>query len=92
MTAAGAGGVLNFKTKPDLDALSAGLPPGWRAMWDKSSGDVYYGNLATKVGLLYAQKRVWSCWWGWGAVRGCLGRSDGVLTACGFSLRAWAAV
>ncbi|GLI62519.1 hypothetical protein VaNZ11_005176 [Volvox africanus] len=42
--------VLNFKTKPDLDALSAGLPPGWRAMWDKATGDVYYGNLVTRVG------------------------------------------
>ncbi|KXZ54170.1 hypothetical protein GPECTOR_5g267 [Gonium pectorale] len=41
--------VLNFKTRPDLDALSAGLPAGWRAMWDKGSGDVYYGNLTTKV-------------------------------------------
>lgn len=34
--------------KPDLKALSAGLPEGWRAMWDKSSGSVYYGNLSTK--------------------------------------------
>ncbi|KAK9818113.1 hypothetical protein WJX72_007317 [[Myrmecia] bisecta] len=35
--------------KPDLDALSKGLPAGWRAMWDKASGDVYYGNLTTKA-------------------------------------------
>ncbi|GFR46642.1 hypothetical protein Agub_g8253, partial [Astrephomene gubernaculifera] len=48
--AASGGGVLNSKTRPDLDALSAGLPAGWRAMWDKGSGDVYYGNLTTRVG------------------------------------------
>ena len=35
---------------PDLAALSAGLPPGWKAVLDKASGDVYYGNPATKVG------------------------------------------
>lgn len=35
--------------KPDLEALTAGLPAGWRAMWDKSSGDVYYGNTGTRV-------------------------------------------
>lgn len=33
----------------DLAALSAGLPPGWKAMRDKATGDVYYGNPATKV-------------------------------------------
>jgi hypothetical protein len=53
-TAAAASGdatakALNFKDKPDLKALSVGLPPGWIAMWDKVSGDVYYGNPATKV-------------------------------------------
>ncbi|EFJ43274.1 hypothetical protein VOLCADRAFT_106914 [Volvox carteri f. nagariensis] len=47
-TAAVVAPVLNFKTKPDLDALSAGLPSGWRAMWDKNSGDVYYGNMTTR--------------------------------------------
>ena len=31
----------------DLEALSVGLPKGWRAMRDK--GEVYYGNLDTKV-------------------------------------------
>ncbi len=35
---------------PDLAALSVGLPPGWKPMVDKGSGDVYYGNPATKVG------------------------------------------
>ena len=35
--------------KPDLAALSKGLPAGWRAMWDAASGDVYFGNLDTKV-------------------------------------------
>ena len=39
----------NSATRPDLAAISVGLPPGWQAMWDKSSGDIYYGNLATKV-------------------------------------------
>lgn len=35
--------------KPDLDGLSKGLPAGWRAMWDKNTGDIYYGNLKTRV-------------------------------------------
>ena len=35
--------------KPDLDLLSKGLPKGWRAMWDKNTGDIYYGNLKTRV-------------------------------------------
>lgn len=34
---------------PDLDALSEGLPPGWRAMWDKTHKRLYYGNLATQA-------------------------------------------
>ncbi|KAK9806530.1 hypothetical protein WJX73_007844 [Symbiochloris irregularis] len=34
--------------RPDLAALTLGLPEGWRAMWDKHSNDVYYGNLSTK--------------------------------------------
>ena len=34
----------------DLAALSKGLPTGWHAMLDATSGDVYYGNLSTKVG------------------------------------------
>lgn len=44
-------------TRPDLDRLSLGLPPGWRAMWDKGSGDIYYGNLVTKVKPLAGQGR-----------------------------------
>ena len=36
--------------RPDLAALTAGLPAGWKAMWDKASKDVYYGNPSTKVG------------------------------------------
>lgn len=39
----------NSKMKPDLEALSVGLPSGWVAMWDKASGDIYYGNPTTKV-------------------------------------------
>ena len=35
--------------KPDLDLLSEGLPAGWRAMWDRNTGDIYYGNLNTRV-------------------------------------------
>lgn len=42
----------NSKARPDLDALSVGLPAGWRAMWDKGSGDIYYGNPTTKVWLV----------------------------------------
>ena len=34
---------------PDLEALSATLPEGWRAMWDATHARVYYGNLTTKV-------------------------------------------
>ena len=36
--------------KPDLAGLSAGLPRGWKALFDKDSGEVYYGNPKTKVG------------------------------------------
>jgi hypothetical protein len=36
------------KPKPDLKALSEGLPDGWKAMWDKDSGEVFYGNPKTK--------------------------------------------
>ena len=35
---------------PDAAAPTSDLPPGWQAMVDKASGDVYYGNLSTKVG------------------------------------------
>ncbi|GAX81343.1 hypothetical protein CEUSTIGMA_g8774.t1 [Chlamydomonas eustigma] len=35
-------------TKPDLEALSVGLPAGWKAMWEKGSGDIYYENKSTK--------------------------------------------
>eukprot|EP00775_Hariotina_reticulata_P007012 gene7012-7226_t len=44
----------NSKTKPDLVALSVGLPSGWQAMWDVKSGDIYYGNPTTKVGMQFA--------------------------------------
>ena len=44
--AAGAG------VAPEAAAMSAGLPPGWQAMVDSTSGDVYYGNLETKVGAV----------------------------------------
>lgn len=40
--------------KPDLDLLSKGLPAGWRAMWDKNTGDIYYGNLKTRVRICQA--------------------------------------
>lgn len=43
------GYITNSKTRPNLSALSAGLPEGWRAMWDQQSGDVYYGCPDTKV-------------------------------------------
>ncbi len=39
-------------TKPDLDALSEGLPSGWRAMWDATHSRVYFGNLETQASLL----------------------------------------
>jgi len=39
----------NSKSRPDLESLSAGLPQGWQAMWDKKTGDIYYGNPTTKV-------------------------------------------
>jgi hypothetical protein len=32
----------------DVDALSVGLPQGWRAILDASTGKVYYGNLQTQ--------------------------------------------
>ena len=35
--------------KPNLELLSKGLPAGWRAMWDKNTGDIYYGSLKTRV-------------------------------------------
>lgn len=38
---------------PDLDALSEGLPPGWRAMWDKTHRRLYFGNLATQASALW---------------------------------------
>jgi hypothetical protein len=41
--------VLHFKAQPDLEVLGIGLPEGWQAMWDATSGDVYYGNVSTKV-------------------------------------------
>lgn len=41
--------VLHYDSAPDLELLSTALPKGWAAMWDSSSGDVYYGNTETKV-------------------------------------------
>ncbi|XP_024539755.1 formin-binding protein 4 isoform X1 [Selaginella moellendorffii] len=35
------------KKHPNLDVLSKGLAPGWKAFYDEKSGDVYYGNLET---------------------------------------------
>lgn len=35
--------------KPNLGLLSKGLPAGWQAMWDKNTGDIYYGNLKSRV-------------------------------------------
>jgi len=35
--------------KPDLVAAAQGLPVGWQPMWDKTSGEIYYGNLSTGV-------------------------------------------
>lgn len=35
------------RKKADLVELSNGLPMGWQAFWDESSGEVYYGNLTT---------------------------------------------
>ena len=58
---------LNFKDKPDLKALSVGLPPGWIAMWEKASGDVYYGNPTTKVMMRSSRGgRLMGCYLGWG--------------------------
>lgn len=34
---------------PDLDALSAGLPDGWRAMWSDAHQRLYYGHLHSKA-------------------------------------------
>eukprot|EP00983_Pelagomonas_calceolata_P057048 1144904-Pelagomonas_calceolata.AAC.3 len=42
-------GIVDF-SRPDLESLSAGLPQGWQAMWDKKTGDIYYGNPTTKQG------------------------------------------
>ena len=44
---------------PDLDGLSAGLPEGWRAMWDAGHKRVYYGNLSTKASLLCCAATLW---------------------------------
>ncbi len=42
-------------TKPratDMASLSAGLPPGWRVVTDKETGDIYWENPSTKVCLV----------------------------------------
>uniref|UniRef100_A0A061QH10 Ww domain-containing isoform 1 n=1 Tax=Tetraselmis sp. GSL018 TaxID=582737 RepID=A0A061QH10_9CHLO len=46
-TAAAAAAESSASGRPDLAELSRGLPPGWQAMWDKASHEVYYGNLRT---------------------------------------------
>ncbi|KAH7615687.1 hypothetical protein Ndes2526B_g09569 [Nannochloris sp. 'desiccata'] len=33
----------------DVDALSVGLPPEWRAIYDANTGGVYYGNIETQA-------------------------------------------
>ena len=38
-----------YAEKPDLAALSVGLPAGWKALWDSASKELYYGCPATKV-------------------------------------------
>lgn len=43
--------------KPNLGLLSKGLPPGWQAMWDKNTGDIYYGNLKSRVRFCLPQLR-----------------------------------
>ena len=48
-TEGGEVGLTTSDGKPNLELLSKGLPAGWRAMWDKSTGDIYYGNLKTRV-------------------------------------------
>lgn len=44
---------VTYNEKPDLEALSVGLPAGWKALWDKTSKEVYYANPKTKVGMLF---------------------------------------
>lgn len=39
----------NSLSKPDLEALSVGLPAGWKARWDIKTGDIYYESSVTKV-------------------------------------------
>jgi hypothetical protein len=57
-----------YAEKPDLDALSAGLPAGWKALWDSGSKELYYGCPSTKVGPLTPRGAppvnpcCW-CWW-----------------------------
>ena len=42
---------VTYNEKPDLEALSVGLPADWKALWDKTSKEVYYANPKTKVGM-----------------------------------------
>ena len=35
-------------SESSVDDAEKPLPPGWRAFFDEATGDVYYGNLATK--------------------------------------------
>lgn len=41
---------VKYASKPNLEALSVGLPSGWKALWDKQSREIFYGNPTTKVG------------------------------------------
>lgn len=38
---------------PDLDALSEGLPGGWRAMWSDAHQRLYYGHLHSKASSVH---------------------------------------
>ncbi|EIE24375.1 hypothetical protein COCSUDRAFT_83679 [Coccomyxa subellipsoidea C-169] len=49
---------VTYTEKPDLEALSVGLPAGWKALWDKASKEVYYANPKTKESDQKAAERV----------------------------------
>lgn len=46
---------------PDLNLLSTNLPEDWQAMWDPSTGAVYYGNLKTKVRICIKHILLFGC-------------------------------
>lgn len=39
------------KTRPDLEWLSVGLPKGWKALWEKETGSIFYENKTTKASV-----------------------------------------